>query len=174
MASVDINEELILKISKRDNRAFKALYDNTRSAVYGYALSILKNVHDAEDVMHDAYVRIFSGAGTYRPSGRAMAWILTIVRNLCYDRLNGRHDPVNIEDVAEPADEQTDPAGLTETRMLINTAMSVLDDSEYQIVSLHALTGWKHREIADFTGIPLSTVLSKYRRALVKMKQAIG
>lgn len=63
----------------------------------------------------------------------------------------------------EPDGDGGGPAGL-------DAALTALADDERQIVLLHAVTGWKHREIAGLLELPLSTVLSKYRRALLKLK----
>ena len=87
MNTLGLDEKLILRMAEGDNDAFRDLYEQTSSAVYGFALSILRNVHDAENVMHDAYIRIHRSAAAYQPKGKPMAWILTIVRNLCYTRL---------------------------------------------------------------------------------------
>ena len=57
-----------------------------------------------------------------------------------------------------------------EDRQVLDAALTALADDERQIVLLHAVTGWKHREIAGLLELPLSTVLSKYRRALLKLK----
>ena len=56
-------------------------------------------------------------------------------------------------------------------RMVLEAAMSVLDAEERQIVVLHAMTGFKHREIAEILDLPTGTVLSKYNRALKKMRK---
>ena len=56
---------------------------------------------------------------------------------------------------------------------MLQSLLSQLSDEERQIVTLHALTGCKHREIAAVLNIPLSTVLSKYRRALRKLEKAL-
>ena len=52
--------------------------------------------------------------------------------------------------------------------------LQVLKEEEQQIVVLHALTGWKHREIAAFLKLPLATVLSKYARAMKKLRNVIA
>ena len=127
----------LLETAQGDTCAFAQLYTHTSAAVYGFALSILKNAHDAEDVLHDTFLSIRSAAQGYRPMGKPMAWILTIARNLCMARLRQRSR----------------------------------DAQERQIVTLHALAGFRHREIAEIMGMPLPTVLSKYHRALKKLKQ---
>ncbi|MBR5472193.1 MAG: hypothetical protein IKU81_08835 [Oscillibacter sp.] len=58
-----------------------------------------------------------------------------------------------------------------EDRQLLQTALAALSQTERQVVLLHAVTGLKHREIAEILELPLATVLSKYRRALRKLKE---
>lgn len=57
--------------------------------------------------------------------------------------------------------------------MILEYAFSILGEQERTIVILHMINGLKHREIAELTGLPLSTVLSKYNRSLKKMKNSI-
>ena len=64
------------------------------------------------------------------------------------------------------------PAVTHEDRLMLQAMLSALGDEERQIVTLHALTGLRHREIAALLGLPLPTVLSKYSRALKKLQQA--
>ena len=69
-------------------------------------------------------------------------------------------------------DALADPAVTHEDRMMLEAVLSALSDEERQIVTLHALTGLRHREIAALLGLPLPTVLSKYSRALKKLQLA--
>ena len=133
-------------------------------------MSILRNKHDAEDVMHDAFIRIYSSAVTYRPSGNPMAWILTIVRNLCLNKIRAGKVCEDLSEYDDLAGSSNDSEDMLD-RMVLETAMSVLDAEERQIVVLHALTGFKHREIAEILDLPTGTVLSKYNRALKKMRK---
>ena len=94
------------------------LYRRTRTAVYGLALSYLRNAHDAQDLTQDVYVHIWDTADRYRPTGSPIGWVMAVCRNLC----------------------------------LLHTA------------------GLKHRETGEALGLPLATVLSKYHRALKKMR----
>jgi RNA polymerase sigma-70 factor (ECF subfamily) len=62
-------DELLIRIAEGDMEAFRNLYELTDKAVYGFALSILKNHHDAEDVMQDTYIKIRSAAYLYQSIG---------------------------------------------------------------------------------------------------------
>ena len=173
MTQIELDENLIAEIAAGNAESFRKVYKETGSAVYGLALSILKNRHDAEDVMHDAFLKIHEGAKDYQPMGKPLAWIFTIVRNLCYNRLRGSTVFEELDSVRELADENARIEIHTENRLMIDTALAVLDDQDREIVMLHAMAGWKHRETARFLELPVSTVLSKYNRALKKMRTAL-
>lgn len=165
-------ENCIVRIAGGDRDALAQFYQQTRPAVYGFALSILKNPQDAEDVLHDAFLQVWNAAPQYRPQGKAMAWLLTIVRNLAMDQLRRRKhmEPLAWEDWQTRLADV--PAVSAEDRMALAGLLTALEDQERQIVTLHALTGLKHREIAVLLGLPLPTVLSKYSRALKKLRLA--
>ena len=168
MDKAHLDEQLIFRLAQGDRKAFEKIYEATRSAVYSFSLSILKNRHDAEDIMHDTYIRIYQGAASYQASGKPLAWILTIVKHLSFNRIRDRRPEDNIEDYElSPGNSETDAV---ENRIIIDSLISTLSDSERQIVTLHAAGGLKHREIADILDMPLSTVLSKYNRAIRKLR----
>lgn len=165
-------ESLLLDMTRGDQEALAQLYHRTRTAVFGLALSYLKNRHDAEDVTQDTFVRAWENAPSYRPQGKPMAWLLTIARNLSLMKLRekDRTESLPEEDWALPG---PDDALTAEDRTVLSAAMSVLEDEEQRIVLLHAVTGLKHREIAESLSLPLSTVLSKYHRALKKLRRKL-
>ena len=168
MKAAGLDESLIAQMALGESEAFRQLYLATSSIVYGYALSILKSKADAEDVMHDTFIRAYQNAVTYQPQGKPLAWLLTIVRNLCYNRLRQNRPTVDLgeyEGLSAPGIEQT-----SVDRIVLRTALRILDLQERQIVILHALTGLKHREIAELLDMPIGTVLSKYHRALKRLK----
>lgn len=173
MQTINLDENLILQMAAGNRDAFRELYIVTSSTVYGFALSILRSRQDAEDVMHDAFLKMYGSASTYTPSGKPLAWILTIVRNLSYNRLRDSSSTGSLDDDFEQEDAH-DLIGDTESRIVLDAALKVLDESEREIVILHAVTGYKHREIADMLDMPQGTVLSKYKRALGKLKGVLG
>ena len=153
-----------------DSGALESLYHSTSSAIYSFALSILKNPHDAEDVLHDCYLNIYAGAESYHSSGKPMAWILTIAKNLCYQKLRERQKTADLpQEDWEPWLNSNESLS-QEDKVIIRQCMELLSDEERQIVSLHAMAGFRHREIAELLSLPLSTVLSKYHRAIKKLR----
>ena len=164
-------EALILRMAGGERESLAELYRRTRAAVYGLALSYLKNPADAEDVCQDAFVRAWNAAPDYVPRGHAMSWLLTIVKHLSLDQLRrkSRETALDEEQWQQLPADGTSQLSL-EDRSLLEFLMQDLSEEESRIVCLHAVAGLKHREIAELTGLGLSTVLSKYHRSLKKLK----
>lgn len=166
-------DALLVRLGQGDRSALEALYRRTSSAVYGCLLSIVRNPHDAQELMQDTYLQLMSVAGSYRSQGKPRGFILAVARNLGLMRLreNRRFPHVEEETVELPSVE--DEAGRTEDRMLLDYALQVLGDEERQVILLHAVAGLRHRETAALMELPLSTVLSRYHRALAKLRKAL-
>ena len=163
-------DRLLSGVAAGEREALAQLYRRTRTAVYGLALSYVKNAHDAQDVTQDTFVRVWDSAQQYRPQGSPMGWLLAVARNLALMKLRqgARQEQLDEEEWdAIPADS---PAVTPEDRQILQTALASLADQERQVVMLHAVTGLKHREIATLLQVPLATVLSKYHRALKKLR----
>lgn len=163
-------ERLLSGIAAGRPEDMSELYSRTRTAVYSLALSYLGNAHDAQDITQDTFVQVWERAGQYRPNGSPMGWVLTVCRNLALMRIRRADRHADLDDSgwdAIPAEEK----GLSvEERALLQDALALLDENERRVVMLHAAAGMKHREIASLLEMPLATVLSKYHRALKKLR----
>lgn len=167
-------DSYLLKIAARDSQALADLYDSTSAALYAFALSILKNSQDAEDVLHDCYLQIYSAASRYRSYGKPMAWMLAITRNLCLLKVRERQKFSDIPQEDWESYLEACERMCPEDKLVLAECMNCLSDTERQIVILHAVAGFRHREIAEILDTPLATVLSKYSRAIKKLKKYIG
>lgn len=163
-------DELLSGVAAGDREALAQLYRRTRTAVYGLALSYVKNAHDAQDVTQDTFVRVWDSAYQYKPQGSPMGWLLAVARNLALMKLRQGSRQEQLEDEEWDAIPAESPAVTPEDRQVLQQAMAALTDEERQVVILHAVTGLKHREIAHLLEMPLATVLSKYHRALKKLR----
>ncbi len=168
--TAELDEGLLEKIAEGSMEAFESLYWQTEKQVYSYIFSIVKNQEDAKDIMQETYLKIRAGAHLYQPKGKPLAWILTIAKNLCYMKFreNKKRADCSWQDMEN--DRDFSYLEDTEDRMVMQSLMMVLSEEERQIVILKAVSGMKHREIASFMGLGLSSVLSKYNRALKKLK----
>lgn len=163
-------DRLLNAVAQGDKDALGQLYHLTRGAVYAMALSVLRDPHEAQDVAQDAFVIVWQKAGSYKSQGSPMAWMLTVTRNLAKMRLRQSARFGELTEAEWNAIPAQAPNVTAEDRAVLQDALETLSAQERQIVLLHASSGLKHREIAALLELPLSTVLSKYRRALEKLK----
>ena len=165
------DESLILRIAEGDTAALEVLYRQTSSSVYGFALSILRDPTAAEDVMQDTFVSVMQSASSYHPAGKPL---LTIARNLALMRLRKAENKNVSFDELFHVEDPHNAYRETENHMVLDKVLRLLTDSEREIVMLHALSGLKHREVADLLNIPQATAISRYNRALAKLRASMG
>lgn len=166
-------EDLLAGIARGEADAFEALYRATDRMIYAYALSLTRNHHDAQDIMMDTYLGIRQYACRYEPRGKPLAWIFTIEKNLVRSRRRAAGREALFADLEEPDPALAQEDGSDEA-LVLREAMRILSPEERQIVVLHAVSGLKHRELAGLLDLPLSTVLSKYARALAKLRRHLN
>jgi len=173
-SSPKISDRLIKKVAKHETNSFETLYNLSSSAVFGLAVSIVGNQMDAEDVVQDVYVTIYEKAYQYKGGGKAMAWIFTITRNHAVMKLRDRskREHVNLDDVYDFGVDTKIEDNLHNEK-LIKIILETLSEEERQIVIMHSMSNMKHKEISEIMEIPLSTILSKYNRALKKLKKEL-
>ena len=166
-------EQKVAEYIAGGRRAFDYIYECTNRAVYFAALYTVRDKGYAEDVMQETFVRAHLAAGSYSSQGKPTAWLLRITRNLALMRLRegGKSVTMSPEDWMEEFADR--PDFTAEDAMTLTQLMDALSDEEREIVTLHALTGFKHREIAAMLDLALPTVLSKYHRAIKKLKSIL-
>lgn len=161
-------------LKKQDQSALTEIYQMTSRLIYGFILSMLKNRHDAEDVLHDFYVTLFHSVQNYHSFGRPLAWMMAIARNLCLLKMREQTRTMAIPyDDYEISKEWENNLSI-EDKLTIRDFMKQLNEEEQQIVWLHAVSGFKHREIAQMMDLTLGNVLSKYHRAIQKLKKSFA
>lgn len=178
------DEALMLRVAKGDSEAFEVLLDRWEGAAQRYAARMLGDVHAAEDVAQEAFVRLFRGAPDYRPTARFSTWFYTILGNLCRDRirrLRRRPDERGALPLGEGENEPADAGGKTpgpeeallasERRELVGEAVRSLPTHLQQAVALREFEGLKYREIAETLDCDINEVkvlIHRGRKALAK------
>lgn len=170
---VQIDEGLFERIGSGDMEAFGRLYDLTEKVLYAYLLGLSGNHHDALDLMQDTYLKAKAAAHLYKPQGKPLGWLFTIGRNLFLDQQRLRKRTVDMDDAALENRASLSFVAQSEDRIVLQTALEVLSEEDKAIVMMHAAGGMKHREIAGEMSMPLSTVLSRYSRAMKKLRNAL-
>ena len=162
-------EDLIGRMARGDMSAMEELYGLIQTDVYAYALSKTASKPDAEDVTHDTFVQIWKNAPRYQPMGKPMAWVFTVEMNLIRRHFQKTKRTVSLDEAFPPSAEE-DFTEEVINREFLRQMLSTLSEEEREVITLHIVSGMKHREIAKLLQKPLSTVLSKYNRAIKKLQ----
>ena len=143
---------LVERTRRGDQAAFDILVRRHYRTAYIVALALLSDVMNAEDVCQDAFVKALERLDTCRMPERFASWLLQIVRNRAhnfrdYQRLRSG-PPLEVTTAASPGGADQD-AERSELRGRLEAALGELTAVQRQVVLLHDLDGWKHREIAQ-------------------------
>lgn len=172
---------LIYQTALGNQRAFNELYRQTSPQLFGAALAMLKRRDLAEDVLQEAYVKVWHSAGSFQPErGSASTWLGTIVRRCAIDRLRRRRqDGESLPDEAWAEIEDDGPGPLqnvmadADARRL-GKCLDHLDERQRESVSLAFFHGLTHSELAERLATPLGTVKAWVRRGLDKLRTCLG
>lgn len=167
----EIDEDLFKRIAKDDMTALDDLYGITERTMYAFAVSLTKDHQSALDLMQDTYVKILSAAHLYKPMGKPLAWMFTIAKNLHYSKIRKEKRSISMEPEEVLDGRRFSYVSDMDDRIVLEGVLSLLSEEEREIVLLYAVSGMKHREIAESLGLKLSTTLSKYYRALKKLRE---
>lgn len=165
-----------------DERALAALYDATFSHVFAMAQSIARNTAMAEEVVEDTYFQVWRQAARFDPArGNALTWLLSIARSRALDsiRREARFRHARLDDDMELEVSSDTRAGddlldLARHHADLHRALMQIGAQPRQLVSLAFFRGLTHEEIAQQTQLPLGTVKSSLRRALLALRQILG
>jgi RNA polymerase sigma-70 factor (ECF subfamily) len=171
---------LIAAIAGGDRRALERLYDRYGAVVYRIALRMLKNRELAEDIVQEAFWRVWRRSASFaQDRGRVTQWLFGIVHNLCIDELRRvRARPNQVyEDVEHPVlqqliDERVDipaAAWTAEQRRMIGESLRELPAAQREAIELAYFGGLSHQEIATKLNRPLGTIKTRVRLGLQKL-----
>jgi RNA polymerase sigma-70 factor (ECF subfamily) len=168
---------LVRKARRGDAVAFEGLVRRHYRAAYSVALAILGSAMDAEDVCQDSFVRALERLEDCRNPGRFVAWLMQIVRNRARNYIDYRRvrETVDLDVVAASGGDRTDDGvEQGELRETLQQALAELTELQRQVVLLHDLEGWKHREIAE--SLDVSEVASRQHllNARRRLRELLG
>ena len=175
-----LDVELLTGIARGEVEPLAHLYDRHAAMLLALALHIVRSRSEAEDVVHDAFLRIEARAGHYAPDrGSVTAWLVVLVRNLSIDHLRRR---ARFQlGVRRAADEDPGRVGTTPEDLLatatsherVRRALATLSDSQRTTLEVAFFEGLSYPEIAQRYGVPVGTVKSRAGRALASLRVAL-
>lgn len=182
------SEELIARVRLNERDAFDLLYSRHHRPSFDYAYRVLFQRRDAEDVVQEAFLRVFLAArrGKYDPTrGSFKTYLYRILRNLCYDRL-ALKKPLNATDLENEENTEAEPLtdrlrdGITPVHQAqgnalkeqVSRALKRLPTIQREALTLRGFEGLSYKEISRILGRPVSHVkiiLFRARQALARL-----
>ncbi len=162
-----------------DRRAFEELYRRTSAKLFGVCLRILPVRSDAEEALQEVYLTVWHKAGAFDPArGSAMTWLMTLARNRSIDRLRARGairtTPVELAArVADPAPDAFALLDASDEERRLAACMAALEPGDAGFIRTAFFEGATYAELATRGGLPLGTLKSRIRRALLKLRQCL-
>lgn len=171
--------ELVSVLQARDQQAFSYLYDNYSAALNGVICNMVEDRQIAEDILQEAFLKIWNNIHKYdADKGRLFTWMLNIVRNLTIDtiRSKGYNKQAKIS-----GDENTVSSYTTDNR--VSDRMDAMDlrkqllnlrPEQRSIIELTYFQGYTQEEISKGMNIPLGTVKTRMRAAMIELRKIIN
>ena len=171
------DSELVLRARKGEELALSMLIERYQKSAYALALSVTGRHEDAEDAAQESFLVALDQLDECKDPERFSGWFMTIVRNRSKNLIR-RESLRRTSDVPQGTRSRIPtPDKIAETsqlREILQQAIAVLPEIQQEVVLLHDLEGWKHREIAERLGIPSGTVRSHLHFARKALKQALA
>ncbi|EMR04251.1 RNA polymerase sigma factor [Cesiribacter andamanensis] len=170
---------LVSRLKAQDTDALGYLYDHYSGALYGVVLRIVKKEDIAEEVLQDAFLKIWNAMPQYDAGkGRLFTWMFNVARNLAIDKLRSREikrdiktdavsDNVRSIDHQYYSEQSVDSIGL-------ERLLEKLSEDQQLIIRLLYLQGYTQSEVAKEWGIPLGTVKTRQRLAMIQLRKLVG
>ncbi|MEQ9442816.1 MAG: RNA polymerase sigma factor [Cyclobacteriaceae bacterium] len=167
-------QALIARCIKGDRTAQKEFYQQFASQMMVVGMRYCKNREDAEDVLQEAFVKVFNSLEKFRGESSIKYWIKRIVINTALNHHRKKvylYPHLDVEEVHHLGDEDTEIANYNYRDLL--SILQSLPQGCQVIFNLYAIEGYKHKEIADMLNISEGTSKSQYSRARSLIKELI-
>jgi RNA polymerase sigma-70 factor (ECF subfamily) len=177
---------LLTRMAGKDEAAFGKLYAATKGKLFATVLRIVRRRHLAEDIVQEAYVRIWQHAASYRPSlGSPMLWMIVIARNLAVDvarkpvREIGSDDsflhnfPAHYPTPLEAIEISEDQADALMQELRVQYALQALEPARRHLIIAAYVRGESRQHLSERLGVPVNTVKTWLRRALLEARASM-
>jgi len=166
----------VLALKNREKIAVEALYDMYSSSLFGVISRIITDTATAEDVLQETFVKIWHSFSSYSTEkGRLFTWMVNIARHLAIDKLRSKdfknqNKNQELENNVTFIDEQRNTVYKPEL-LGIKDLVQTLKPEQKLILELVYFKGYTHVEAADELGIPLGTIKTRLRMAILQLRK---
>jgi RNA polymerase sigma-70 factor (ECF subfamily) len=176
------DEDLLTLVERGDADAFEVIYDRHARVAFSLAFRLLGDREAAEDLVQDALLAVWRGAGTYTSArGSVRTWLLSIVHNRGVDRLRTlaamarRQDALEQAELRRPDEPDAEALGIGQALAgSVRRELGALPSEQSEVLKLAYYGGFTHHEIAEMLQLPLGTVKSRMRLGLERLRRGLG
>jgi RNA polymerase sigma factor (sigma-70 family) len=175
--NINSERELVFLLKEKNSKAFGYLYDNYSAALFGIIHQIIDDNELAGDILQEVFLNIWRRIETYDPSkGRLFTWMLNIARNASIDTLRSKSYQNSQKNQALPDDVNNISSGMQFIQTNIDNIglrkiLEKLKPEHRILIELAYFKGYTHEEISKIETIPLGTVKTRIRNALLQLKE---
>lgn len=167
--------ELVSLLKSRDSKAFSYLYDNYSASLYSIITQLVNDIEIANDVLQEVFINIWRKIDSYDPvKGRLFTWMLNIARNASIDTLRSRSYQNTRKNQSLQENSEWPEVGKPDSVNIDNIGLKRVVDrlkKEHRVlIDLAYFKGYTHEEIAEIEDIPLGTVKTRIRNALMQLR----
>ena len=169
---------LVQATARGDQTAFKELYSLTSPNLFSVCLRMLKNKEWAEEVLQEAFVKVWHHASEYHEDrGNVSTWLTSIVRYRALDFLRAHKPAQSLDDTPhEPAYHEADPLNWMargDEMNALQLCLEQLSDQQKQLIVMSFIEGLTHSELMERVPSPLGTIKSWIRRGLQSLRRCL-
>lgn len=168
--------ELVDLLKRRSQQAFAYLYDNYSGALYSVVLSVLNEKETANDVLQEVFVKIWRQIESYDSvKGRLFTWMLNIARNASIDALRSKsfQNSKQNRELSETVYNEVGSVNTNVDLIGLRKIVHLLKEEYKTLVELSYFQGFTQEEISKIQNIPLGTVKTRLRAALVQLRELV-
>jgi len=168
--------ELVALLKERDHNAFGYLYDHYSGALYNVILAIVPQREQASDVLQEVFIKIWRMSESYDPTkGRLFTWMMNIARNASIDvvRSKGYQNSQQNRELTEAVYESGGSTATNIEKIGLRKLVHTLKDDYKVLVELSYFEGFTQDEISKMLNIPLGTVKTRLRAALLQLRELV-
>ena len=168
---------LLGRVIARDGRAIGELYDRHSRLLYGLILRILRNRSEAEEVLQEVFVQVWTRADTYHVElGAPVAWLVRIARNRAIDQIRAnsvRARTVEASPLPPPVETPEARAVMSEQQRAVARALDTLPSEQRELIEHAYFQGLTQSELAERFHLPLGTVKTRVRTGMMALRREL-
>lgn len=166
--------KLMQQMASGDREAFSQFAEHYRGRAYSIAYSVCHHREDAEDIVHEVFIKLMTLESSKFPASGYASWFFVLTKNTALDYLRAKRPTENIDDIQFPDAHAEKEIASLEALDEYESLVSRLSSEEKLVVGLKVLGGMKHREIASMLNKPIGTIQWIYHKAIHSLQISLS